>query len=415
MDYIIVIIALIFGFSLKNRYSILDAKEHILLDQLFFYHMFMSFVFFNYITINGGDAQGYWRIAKIMEFEQLWMTIISGNATASHYLFLINYIPSNLLNLSFFSGCILYGILGYWAIVYLVVILKETFPLLYQLKRIKILNISIFPTILFLPNFHFWSGGIGKDTLLFYCAGAFFYALLNLKRRWHVLIPVVLIAYTIRPHMLLFLMAGFAVAYVLKSKLFVFQKVLFMGVAFVFFLPMLGTVLEFAKMDELSLEAYSQFGEGKAGALAKGAGSGIELSSLPYPLQVFTFLYRPLFFDANNILALLASFESLIWLILTFNFINNKPLRVFKNSHLIILAAFAYWLIGALAFAPVMGNLGIIIRERNMFLPGFIIFAVAGLYNTVKFRQFEWFHRQEKEKYLEEVKKAEVIAQEKVS
>ena len=104
MDYIIVIVALVFGFSLKNRYAVLGTKEHILLDQLFFYHMFMSFVFFNYITIYGGDAQGYWRIAKNIEFEHLMTTIISGKASPNEFMFLINYIPSNLLDLSFFSG-----------------------------------------------------------------------------------------------------------------------------------------------------------------------------------------------------------------------------------------------------------------------------------------------------------------------
>ena len=201
----------------------------------------------------------------------------------------------------------------------------------------------------------------------------------------------VLIAYTIRPHILLFLMAGFSAAYVLKSKLFVFQKVIVVGIAFVIFLPLLGSVLEFAKIDEASLDAYSQFGESKAGALSRGAGSGVDISGLPYPLQVLTFLYRPLFFDAHNVLALLASVENVVWLVLSLNFLNNRPMRVFKNSHLVILATFLYWIIGALAFAPVLGNLGIIIRERNMFLPGFIIFAIAGLYNTPKFRKYEWW------------------------
>lgn len=389
MDYIIIPILLIFGFGLKSNFRIFSAKDHILLDQLFFYHMIMSFIFYIYIQRFGGDSQGYWRLAGELDLNDNWQTIITGKASASHYMFLINYIPANLLNLDFFSGCILYGLLGYWGIIFLLATLKELFPLLHDLKKIKLLNFSIFPSILFLPNFHFWSAGIGKDTLLFFCACAFFYALLNIRKRWYILLVVILISYPIRPHILLFLLTGYGISYLLRSNLFLFQKVIIMGLALIAFIPLLSSVLEFAQIEEASLDSYADFSSNKAGALSRGAGSGVDISALPYPLQVLTFLYRPLFFDANNFLALLASFENVVWLVLSINFFRNQPLKVLKQSNLIVMSTFLYWLVGALAFAPVLGNLGIIIRERNMFLPGFIIFAVAGLYNTSKFRKYE--------------------------
>ncbi|MCT7904490.1 MAG: hypothetical protein N4435_04710 [Candidatus Ornithobacterium hominis] len=34
-----------------------------------------------------------------------------------------------------------------------------------------------------------------------------------------------------------------------------------------------------------------------------------------------------------------------------------------------------------------------------MVLPGFIIFAIAGLANTKKFKKYEWWLAKEKEKY----------------
>lgn len=407
MDYIIVPIALLFGFSLKSLFKKFNAKDHILLDQLFFYHMIMSFVFYIYIRTIGGDAWGYWRLAGLSNFEDLWSLIIMGKANANHYMFLINYVPANLLNLDFFSGCMLYGTLGYSGLVFLLASLKELFPLLHDLKKIKILNFSIFPTLLFLPNFHFWSAGVGKDTLLFFCVCAFFYALLNLRKRWFIMLIVILLSYPLRPHILLFLLTGFGVAYILRSKLFLFQKILIMGGALIVFMPLLSNVLEFAKIDELSVEAFTEFGESKAGVLSRSAGSSIDISALPYPLQVLTFLYRPLFFDAHNVLSLLASVENVIWLVLSWNFFTNQPLKLFKSSHILIMAAFLFWIIGALAFAPVLGNLGIIIRERNMFLPGFIIFAVAGLYNTPKFRKYEWWLKQQKLGWEKPVNKSE--------
>ncbi|MDG4949891.1 hypothetical protein NLM59_03050 [Weeksellaceae bacterium KMM 9724] len=389
MDYIFVPIILIFGFGLKSRYKIFTAKDHILLDQLFFYHMIMSFIFYIYLRLNGGDSFLYWNGVKNVDFSFFANSYIN-NPRPTSTMWLINYIPSNLLNLDFFTGCILYGVFGYWGMLYILLTLKKFFPLLHDLKKIKILNFSIFPTLFFMPNFHFWSAGVGKDTLSFFVICLCIYALLDIKKKiYYVVIPVLLL-YFIRPHILLFLFSGLAGAYLLKSKLLLFQKVFIVAIGFVLFLPLLNSVLEFANIDAANVEAFDEFSSSKARALSK-AGSGVDLGALPYPLQVLTFLYRPLFFDAHNVLALLASVESLIWIILSVNFFRNQPIKVFKHSNYFILGGFLFWIIGALAFAPSMSNLGIIIRERNMFLPGFIIFAVAGLYNTPKFRKYEWW------------------------
>ena len=86
-------------------------------------------------------------------------------------------------------------------------------------------------------------------------------------------------------------------------------------------------------------------------------------------------------------------------MILTYIFLKNKPIKTFRDGSIIVLGSFLYWLIGALAFAPMLGNLGIIIRERNMFLPAFIIFAVTGLAKTPKFKKFEWYYYHKKQEW----------------
>lgn len=110
------------------------------------------------------------------------------------------------------------------------------------------------------------------------------------------------------------------------------------------------------------------------------AGSGIDLSGLPYPLKVLTFLFRPLFFDAHNFFAYLVSFENLIQIFLLVFFLKNRFLTLLKFSPVIIRACFLFYIIGALAFAPIMSNLGIIIREKNMIMPAFLIFILISVY-----------------------------------
>ena len=37
----------------------------------------------------------------------------------------------------------------------------------------------LFPLLFYMPNLHFWSCGVGKDTLLFFCIGLFSYGWYN--------------------------------------------------------------------------------------------------------------------------------------------------------------------------------------------------------------------------------------------
>lgn len=407
MDYIIVPLLLVLGFGLKNRYKGLNSKDHILINQLFFYHIALSVVFYFYITINGGDAQHYWSFPKKHNFQFFW-NIFLDNPRPSQTMWLLNFVPSNILNLNFFSGCILYGFFGHWGILYLLLTIKKLFPNYQYLKRIKVLNVSLFPLLLFMPNFHFWSAGVGKDTLSFYVVCIALYVFFDLKKRWHIFLLPALLLYFVRPHILLFIISGFAVSFLIKSKLLLIQKVILLGICIVIFLPFLNSVLEFAKIDDASFDSFTDFSSSKSSALAV-AGSGVDLASLPYPLQVLTFLFRPLFFDTHNIFALFASIENVIWIFLSFKFFTNKPLTVFKKSNFLIFGGFLYWIIGALAFAPVMGNLGIIIRERNMFLPGFILFAVAGLYYSPEFQKFNVWLENHKIQWLKKKQKQKAI------
>lgn len=403
MDYIFVPLILFFGFRLKYHYSIFNTKDRKLLKQLFLFHMVFSYLFYLYLNANGGDALFYWNSPKNGNFAHFW-NLFSESFAPSPTMWLINFFPSNLLNLSFFAGCMLYGVLGYWGLLYLLIVIKTLFPNYQHLSKLKILNISIFPIILFLPNFHFWSSGVGKDTLSFFVVCLSFYVAMNLKKRWYLFIIPGLLLYFIRPHILLFLVAGLTSSYLIKSKLYLFQKVILLIIAVIIFLPFLNSVLEFAKIEDASMDSLDQFNTSKSSALSN-AGSGVDLQALPYPLQILTFLYRPLFFDAHNIFAIIASFENLIWIFLSVNFLRNNPLRVFKKSHYFILGGFLFWIIGAVAFAPVMSNLGIIIRERNMFLPGFILFSIAGLYNTKKFKNHIRLLYLQREHWLKSQKK----------
>lgn len=394
-EWILLTLFITIGYTIKYSFSKLSSYDFGVLNLLYFYHLSMSMVYTWMVESSIGDAQKYWGVPKLLNNEQI-IDIIMDDPTKGNFLYIINYIPSNLLDISFFSGNLLYGILGYFGLLLLYLTVKDLFPLNRYLNRIRILNFSIFPTLLFLPNFHFWSSGIGKDTIVFFSICAIIYAMLDIRKRWGFIVMGILLTYFVRPHILLLLFGSFAASYLLKSRLLAIQKAFILLAMVAIFIPFLNSVAEFANLEEASLDSFQEFSEVQSEKLSKRASSSIDVSSLPYPLKVLTFLYRPLFFDASGALGLISSIENLVWVVLTIYFILQKPIRIFKSSSFIILSCFIYWLTGALVFAPVFGNLGIIIRERNMILPAFILLTIGGLANSKKIKAMEWYFKNEK-------------------
>ena len=373
LDLPICLIALILGFNLKNKFKLLDVYDKRVLNKLFYFHLFIGTVFYFYIQ-GRGDAVYYWMHPKDLSFGELWHNINS-RSYASDYIYLLNFFFSNTLNLSFFTGSILYCVLGYKAIVYYYVILKKLTSNFQSLKKTKILNISIFPFFLFFPNLHFWSSGIGKDTLLFFCIALFVYSLFDLRQNVVNITLSIVLSIFVRPHITMFLIVGFGFGYALSGELKSYQKFFVILIFALGFSLMFNYVLSFIKLESLDLESVEKYANHKATVLSSKSTSGIDISSYPYLLKILTYLYRPLFFDINNAIAIVASFENLFLLLLTFKLFKRKNLKYIKKSGRIIKGSVFFLLIGTLTFSLILGNLGIMLREKNMFTPLFLIMA----------------------------------------
>lgn len=374
-DILFIPFLLVITFNLKNLFRF-NAGEKKLITIIFLFHTAVCLAA-TPILFYGGDANHYWHAPKQMSFQYVW-ELVNDNPRPTQVMFFINQFFTNTLGMSFLSGMFLYSMLGMLSFLFILKSVKEFIPRLDSLKTTKVFGVPIYPYIFLLPNMHFWSVGVGKDTLLFLAVSLFIYSVFNLKKRFFALIISVLIAYFIRPHILLFLVAGFALAYVMSRRFPFYQKVLFSGIMLIAFLPLLNTVLEFARIDQFSTEHIESFTTSKSKALSV-AGSGLDFSTYPYPLKVLTFLFRPLFFDVNGIPAVIASVENLIQIFLLVFFFKNKGWYFIMRSHFIIRGCFFYYIIGALAFAPIMSNLGIIIREKNMMMPAFLLFLLGSI------------------------------------
>ncbi len=311
LDVIVCVLVFITGFNFKNRVSGFNAYDKKILTWLFFWHIAIGIGYVAYISASGGgDAFGYWDAPK----DGGWDIVTSSikNGSASGYVFLLNYFPSKVLDLSFFTGSMLYVLLGYAGFVFLYKIIKENIPNYLLLKKVKVLQIPVFPYFLFLPNLNFWTSGLGKDTILFFCIVIFIYALKNIQKRFGYIVLSIILSVFIRPHILLFLFMAYGLAIVFDVRVNISKKIILCIIFIGLFAALLPYVMDFANVETLDTATIENYGNHKAGALAskEGTGSAIDITAYPYPLKVFTFLFRPLFFDMPTAFGIAASMEN---------------------------------------------------------------------------------------------------------
>ena len=345
----------------KNGLRESDVK---VLYKLWVYHLLFALI---YIFFFRGDANYYWNIAAELDFDTFKENVLTKLGT--YFIFSFNYIPASVLKMNYLSGTFLHAWYGFMGMCCFYVLTLKLIP-----KNSYFKNTKLFPLLFYLPNLHFWTVAVGKDSTSFLFIGLFLYSFLNIKKRIFFAILSIVLLYLIRPHVALFAIAALGVSFIIskhatKSQRFILS-ILILGSSIV----ILPKVMEYSKIETLSTEGIEDFSKTRSDNLSRShTESRVDISSYPYPLKVFTFLYRPLFFDAHNVNALLASIENLILLVLSFRAFKKNPLKAFKAAPLLVQTLLIFLILGCLSFSLMLSNLGIMLRMRNMFLPALII------------------------------------------
>ncbi|WP_332913980.1 hypothetical protein [Algoriphagus boritolerans] len=161
----------------------------------------------------------------------------------------MNFYPSKVLGLEYITGNILYGFLGFIGMRYLFVMVAELFPTNY-----KVLQIPLFPTIFFFPNFHFWTAGVGKDTICFWGIAWFMYAVQNYRLRWWQGLFALFFVYMARPHMGLSILMAATLAILLGTEIKAAYKVGLLILAVSGSLYLSVGALEFLEIEDFSID-----------------------------------------------------------------------------------------------------------------------------------------------------------------
>lgn len=357
------------SFSKKHKWF---SKK--LMNSLFLYHLFFFGVYYTYAAFNPSDSKAYYGRPQMNDD---WFYYFG---TSTTFIDFISWPFINFLGFSYEMMMVLFAWLGYLGFVYAYMFFRENIPI--KIKVFK--NFDLLVLTLFLPNMHFWTASLGKGAPIFLGLMMFAYALKNPKSRLVTLILGSVIIYFIRPHVFLFVAAGTVLGYMTGKEKISFGKKLLIYVGMIGGLILVqDQILGMAGLEESEnlVSDFEDFSEDRSQGLSE-SGSGVAISDYPLPLKLFTFWFRPLFFDAPGVLGLIVSVENLLYLLLFIKILKKDFISFIKNSPMSVKMSLVVFFLSSFALTFVMSNLGIIMRQKSMVM--YFLFFVIYYYLAQK-------------------------------
>lgn len=376
MDIIIIVLLILFVNYVFNHWICAKFNVHSqsYLWLLFFVHVLLTSTYI-YMALNSpSDSLAYYNnSARTDDWFSLW-------GTSTTFIEFLAWPFSHFFGLSYLSIMMLFSYISFTGIVLFYVTAKENVDVPKIFKTYTAVEL-----IFLLPNLHFWTSSLGKGAVITFGMGLFAFGLSRFNRRYIPLVLGAFIVYMVRPHILFTIIVSIMVGTLLVGKTIKpYIKWLIFALSCGVFFLISKEVAEFTSVEDFNV-LNSEFIANRATELSK-SGSGVNIQNYGFFMKMFTFWFRPLFFDGAGLMGIIVSFENMIYLfmfyiILRYGFTNWKHWNgYFKISIFIFLFA-------SIALSQVTGNLGIAIRQKAQIMPFFFFIYFKALtykYHPVK-------------------------------
>jgi len=368
MDYIVSLI-IVFGVYFYQRNFLIDhisyEKKKInknFFDILLLMHFLLYVVYSLYIVDNRSDSGEYFAKASLSND---WFSLYS---SGTFFIVFLAYPFVNILNFSYESLMLIFSFIGFEGIVFFYLAAREN---IFNLP-IKIWGFTALELLFLLPNCHFWSSSLGKGSVMTFGIGVLFFGLSRFQKRIFPLLLGAYLVYMIRVHIVLAILMGVAFGSLFSfGKLKWYFKILIIsasigGAAFV-----MDDVLAVSGTETINILDDNANVNRRASELGK-SNTGVDISNYNQAMKLFTFIFRPLFFDAPNFMGVITSVEDVIYLFLAIQIIFIGFPQIIRWNGFFIIGFFSF-LIASLALAQVSGNLGIALRQKAQIMPLFFM------------------------------------------
>ena len=331
---------------------------------LYIWHAFFSITYAVYAIYNGGDALGYYKVSLIgnIDFD-----------LGTRGVEIFTSLFTQGFGLSLLGTFLVFQIFGFIGLLAFDAALREV-------TQYKSRQIRRFATlIVFLPSVSFWSSAIGKDSLSFMAMGLALWAAMKLNRRVVLMVIAILVMLFVRPHIAGMMVIGLAGSIVFQRRTSIIQRMVFGVAALAATAVLVPLGLSYAGVGENANSSdVMSYIEGREGQNLEG-GSSVDIANMSFPMKLFTYLFRPLPFEANSIFSLLASIDNIILLFLFIAGIRaaikkKLPSQFAEHNRMFLwIYCFLAWIILAMTTA----NLGIAMRQKWMFAPMLIFLLIS--------------------------------------
>ncbi len=346
----------------------------LVLLRLFYYHLLLSLVYFFYARFNPSDSNAYYYKVEIFLRGSTWLDFYG---TSTIFIEFLAYPLVHFLSFSYEACMAFFSFIGFLGFCFFYMFFEENIQF-----RPRIAGVDAVYFFLFLPNAHFWSASLGKGSVIFLGMGLFFWSLGRIGARKFALLLGLIIIYHVRPHILLIILISTLLAFLLSSRgVSPFYRIVSLALGIVILANIFNNVVQMVGLEEDITQVTNL--SSRAFELTK-ATSGIDISSYNFFQRFFTFIFRPLFFDAPGILGLIVSVENFIYLLLVLSLFDIRLISFFRDAPFFVFAGLISFITVSIALAQITGNLGLAIRQKSQVI--FLLFFVI-----LKFMEFKRF------------------------
>ncbi|WP_040417881.1 hypothetical protein [Cyclobacterium qasimii] len=343
------------------------------------YHLAICLVFYRYIIIYGGDSWRYWNIPLIGEGTSYhWLNYFG---TGTYFMYWINYPLSQIAGLGYLSGTLLYGSLSYIGFLLAFDLLNSTFA-----KSTKKYIPHVALLILFLPNVHFWTAGVGKEAMLWL---GLMLVLLGVQQFPNKIIFIgigLLLTLMVRPIQGLVLTISALMVLPFHKTLIPYRKKIIPIAIFLIFSIFAYRFILGSLVYGFNLKWIGDILEWQNQYLASfGGASSINMNDYNWVEKFSTILFRPFIWEVKDFWTFAAGVENIF--ILAFSILGFWSLYQLKFQFKIPLylwTVLVYGILLSFLFSLTLNNLGIIMRMKSIYFPFFSIIALHLYYEVAK-------------------------------
>lgn len=361
---ILTLTILIIGYVVVFMIGVKQKKDIAKVTFLYVWHTLFSLVYYLFSLSNASDATVNYRHSLSLNAFEFY--------PGSPFIKLVASFFSKGLDASYLNTTLCFGLIGCIGLILLYLSLKEylkAFPWYWGL-------------ILFIPSMSFWTASLSKDPISFFAVCLFLYAVTTSKKTLLLTSIAFFAMFMVRPHVGALILASYVIYFIIRARVHILFKMITIPAIFAGLMLSITFVEQYIGLDESSANGYMDYID-KRESVSQTGRSAVDISSMSYPMKMFTYIFRPLPFEAYSVTALVNSIENTL-LLFAFVYIIIKirfKLRPFiqdKNMWL-----FAYLMLTSSVLALTTANLGIATRQKWMFMP-VIIYLLVYIFSEYK-------------------------------